>query len=101
MEPSTLAEEQVTELKQLKKDLKQNGASRDEVKAAVDTQFSEWGIEVPVLTEEQRQEIHQIMQEMRQETKVRIDAKFEEWGLEPPARMRPSRVSRKLHGISA
>jgi len=44
LKPASLTEGQVAELKQLKRDLRQSGASREEAEAAIDDKLKEWRI---------------------------------------------------------
>ena len=80
-------------------EMRQAGATREEIKAAVDAQLTEWGIEVPEhppppwmrdLTDAQREQIDQMVQSMKQngashdEIRDAVDAKLQEWGIEVP-----------------
>ena len=107
---SDLTDEQKEEIKTIVEELREDGASREEIKAAVDSKLTEWGIEVPEfkngakrrhppflndLTEEQREEIKDIVQDMREngasreEVKAAVDSKLTEWGIEVPESERP------------
>ncbi len=106
-----LSETQFAELEALVAELREQGASREEIHAAVEAKFEEWGIEMPEppglggdghrgrggmwmhnLTEEQRQAIQEMVQQMRENGASReqiheaVQAKFDEWGIEMPAR---------------
>ena len=105
-----LNETQLAELEALVAELRAQGASRDEIHAAVQAKFEEWGIEMPPpkgfggkghrgghrgmqhLTEEQRQTIQEMVQHLRQNGASReeihqaIQAKYEEWGIDMPVR---------------
>jgi len=101
--PFDLTDEQRAEIRQIVGDMREAGASREEIKAAIDAKLEEWGIEAPQcrgpdpqgfrgapppwwddLTEEQREEIRQVVENMSAETRTKIDAKLEEWGVEVP-----------------
>ncbi len=104
-----LTDEQQTELKSLVEAMKESGATREEIKAAVDALFDEWGIEPPAgkerqgryekgrkagrlwmnqLTEEQRTTIRELIQDMkadgatREEIREAVNALLEEWGID-------------------
>jgi DNA-binding transcriptional regulator YhcF (GntR family) len=95
-----LTDEQREEIKQLIEELKESGASREEIKEAVDAKLVEWNIEIPEgkmpshppwlleLTDEQKEEIREIVEELKdngatkEEIKEAVDSKLEEWGIE-------------------
>jgi ribosomal protein L23 len=99
-----LTEEQQAELKALVQEMKDADATREEIRAAVDALFEEWGIERPDfdgrkgkgkkgkswmgdLTEEQRATIREMIQQMkadgatREEIRDAVKAQLEEWGI--------------------
>jgi len=71
-----LTDDQREELKQTLEDMKEAGATQEEIREAVNAKLDEWGIEVPEnprcsnfmdqLTEEQREELQEKMQELRE-----------------------------------
>lgn len=96
---STLTEEQRSEIMSKIQELKEAGATREEIKAEINAMLEEWGIEPPEfqgpswlddLTDEQKEIIEQKVQEMkesgatREEIRAEITAMLEEWGIEPP-----------------
>jgi DNA-binding transcriptional regulator YhcF (GntR family) len=100
-----LTEGQKQELKQLRQELREAGASREEIREAIRDQLEEWGIEPPErrmgrrgprldLTEEQKQELKQLRQELREagasreEIREAIRDQLEAWGIEPPQHSR-------------
>jgi hypothetical protein len=101
-----LSEEQSAELKALIEEMKNKGATREEIKQAVDALFDEWGIERPPfgdnmgrrpgkngmgwmkqLTEEQRATIRDMIHTMREDGATREDIReavkkqLQEWGI--------------------
>jgi DNA-binding transcriptional regulator YhcF (GntR family) len=102
-----LTDEQKEEIKEIIKELKDNGASKEEIKEAIDSKLEEWGIEVldkgmrqhppwmPELTDEQKEEIKELIDRMRdsgatkEEIKEAIGLKLEEWGIEIPEKPIP------------
>jgi DNA-binding transcriptional MerR regulator len=100
-----LSEQQRSTLKAEIDKLRGRGASRDEIRDAVDQKLQEWGIDPPErrgegpgpghmanLTEEQRDELHKMIDSMREknasrdEIKDAVHQKLEEWGINPPER---------------
>jgi len=96
-----LTDEQREAIEQKVQEMREAGASREEIRAEINAMLEEWGVEVPEfhgptppwlgnLTDEQRAEIDQIVQDMkeagatREEIKAAVDAKLEEWGIEVP-----------------
>jgi Spy/CpxP family protein refolding chaperone len=89
-----LSEEQREELHQLIGELRQQSASHDEIRAAVEGKLSEWGIELPEppleLTREQRQALHAVIFELwtsgatREEIRSAAAGQLEEYGIEMP-----------------
>ncbi len=101
-----LTEEQRQQLRELVKGLREQGAGREEIHAAVEELFAEWGLEMPDgnrfakrrfhhyimknLTREQRRQVRKVVRELRQNGATRkeiYDAVIEllqEWGIEPP-----------------
>lgn len=107
-----LTNEQKQELQDLISGMREEGATREEIKTAVDALFTEWGIDIPdnpghwgqkgrkgrkgfsdpQLTDEQREALRTLIQEMkeaeatRDEIKAAIEALYTEWGLDMPER---------------
>ncbi len=96
-----LTEEQKQELQQLRQELLDSGASREEIHKAIREQLEMWGIEPPErpvgprsprlnLTEEQREELKKLRADLREseatpeEIHDAIRAQLEEWGVELP-----------------
>lgn len=93
-----LTDDQRDILKSTIADLREAEATREEIRAAVEALYAEWGLEMPVrdgrlsdfLTEEQQAELEALVQGMkdagatREEIKAAVDALFEEWGIERP-----------------
>lgn len=93
-----LTDEQQEILRTTIADLRAADATRDEIHAAVEALYAEWGLEMPerdsrwgdLLTEEQQAELKALVQELkdadatREEIKAAVDALFEEWGIERP-----------------
>lgn len=93
-----LTEEQQEELKTLIKNMHDQDADRQTIHEAVQAKLDEWGIERPEhpprfggqLTEEQKAEMKNLIQSMRDQDADRKDiheavkAKLKEWGFEPP-----------------
>ncbi len=94
-----LSEEQRQQVRSLIKELKASGATREEIHAAVNEMLDEWGIEAPErprqdrrpqLTEDQRQELRELMESMKEQGKSReeihqaVTGLFGSWGIEPP-----------------
>ena len=95
-----LTEDQREEIKQIINDMREDDASREEIKEAIDSKLGEFGIEVPEkkmpqrqpwmqdLTDGQREEIRQTVEELREvgtsreEIKETINSKLTEWGIE-------------------
>jgi DNA-binding transcriptional regulator YhcF (GntR family) len=102
-----LTDAQEQEIQQLIQDMKDSGASREDVMNAVKSKLAEWGIEpcerhelrnqpwTLNLTDSQRREILQLVQEMKeagssqQEIRKTVDAKLEQWGIKIPERQQP------------
>ncbi|MCW4042229.1 MAG: heat shock 70 family protein, partial [Candidatus Bathyarchaeota archaeon] len=92
-----LSDVQLEEIKDMVQDMHENGASKEEIKAAVESKLTEWGIEVPKfeqsrlppwwseLTDEQKEEIITIKEELREagaskeEIRDAVKTKLEEW----------------------
>jgi len=100
---SQLTGEQKTEIQQLTESMKDSGATPQEIRDAVCAKLQEWGIQPPEdnggrhelpwmskLTDEQKTEIQQLMQSMRdsgatqEEIRDAVSAKLQEWGIELP-----------------
>lgn len=103
-----LTEDQKAELQSAVESLREQGATREEIHAAVAALFQEWGIEMPEnfagrmgkrgrkgeqcpqLTEEQREQLHTTIQSLRdadatrEEIHAAAQELFETWGLEMP-----------------
>jgi len=97
-----LSDVQREEIKDMVQDMRENGASKEEIKAAVESKLTEWGIEVPKfeqsrkpqwwseLTDEQKEEIITIKEELieagasNEEIRDAVKMKLEEWNLEIP-----------------
>ncbi len=110
-----LSDIQREEIKDMVKDMRENGASKEEIKVAVESKLTEWGIEVPEfegkfkkgakgrhppflndLTEEQRKEIKDMVKDMREngaskeEIRDAFKMKLEEWNIEIPKKPMPT-----------
>jgi hypothetical protein len=91
-----LNEEQRKEIRQLIGELRQQGASQDEIRTAVEGKLTEWGIDLPKpppeLTLEQRQALHAVIFELWQggatheEIRSAAAQQFESFGLQVPER---------------
>ena len=81
--------------------MKEAGCNREEIRAEIRAMLEEWDVKVPGhhgprprwlgdLTDEQREEINQMVKDMkeagagREEIKTAVDAKLEEWNIEVP-----------------
>jgi uncharacterized protein (UPF0147 family) len=102
---SQLTDEQKAQMQQLVQSMKDSGATQQEIRDAVNAKLQEWGIQAPQdnggqprqppwmsqLTDEQKQEIQQLMDSLRQsgatpqEIRDAANAKLQEWGIEVPA----------------
>lgn len=92
------------------KSLKEEGATREEIRETIAPMLEELGIELPeprenLLTEEQRAEIQTLVEGLKEEEATReeiraaIAAKFEEWGIELPEPQNDRRrISRRRIG---
>ena len=103
-----LSDVQRQEIKGMVQDMRENGASKEEIKAAVESKLTEWGIEVPKfeqirkpqwwseLTDEQKEEIITIKEELieagasNEEIRDAVKLKLEEWNLEIPKKPIPT-----------
>ena len=103
-----LTDEQKSTLRSTVETLREQGATREEIRATVDALFVKWGIERPSrngkfgkggahgaranLTDEQRETVQATVQEMRandasrEEIRAAIKALFDGWGIEMPER---------------
>jgi DNA-binding transcriptional regulator YhcF (GntR family) len=98
-----LTEEQRDAIHQMVMEMRETGASREEIHAAVREMLEGWGIEVPEhphrgrmreimgrLTEDQRDAIHKMVMEMREagasreEIRAAVREMLEGWGIELP-----------------
>lgn len=98
-----LTEDQREEIRQMVTEMREAGATREEIHAAVHAKLEGWGIEIPdhpgrghrrqvmeQLTEEQREELHQMVMEMREADATReeihaaVREKLQAWGIELP-----------------
>ncbi len=99
-----LTEEQQAELEAMIDEMREDGATREDIREAVHAQLEEWGIDAPEpgegggrrppfwgeLSEEQRAELREMIDEMREDGATREDireavhAQLEEWGIELP-----------------
>jgi Spy/CpxP family protein refolding chaperone len=102
-----LSEEQIDELHGMVTEMREAGATREEIRAAVHEKLTGWGIEVPEhpgcgerrghrgeifkqLTEEQRKAIHDMVREMREaeatreEIRAAVREMLESFGVEIP-----------------
>ena len=104
---SDLTDEQKEELTATMNQLREDGATREEIREAVTAKLTEWGIEVPEenphpmprwlqnLTEEQKVELQNLMDELKEkgasheEIRTQIDAKLQQWGIEIPEQPMP------------
>ncbi len=104
---SQLTDEQKEELQQLIQSLTDSGATRDEIRDALNAKLQEWGIQVPEqsgphqghfpwmsqLTDDQKEQIQQLIESLREsgatqeETRDAVNVKLEEWGIELPEDM--------------
>ena len=102
-----LTDEQKEELTATMNQLREDGATREEIREAVTAKLTEWGIEVPEenphpmprwlqnLTEEQKVELQNLMDELKEkgasheEIRTQIDAKLQQWGIEIPEQPMP------------
>jgi Spy/CpxP family protein refolding chaperone len=99
---SELTEEQQTELHEMIRTLRDEGAGHEAVRDSVHAKFEEWGIDTPdfpafpkfhgvadPLTDEQRTELDALMKQARENGKSAneiheaVRAKLDEWGIEP------------------
>jgi hypothetical protein len=89
-------------------DMHENGASREEVKTAVESKLTKWGIDVLTfeqsrlppwwseLTDEQKEEIITIKEELieagasKEEIRDAFKMKLEEWNIEIPKKLMPT-----------
>ncbi len=96
-----LTEEQRETLQDMISEMREDGATREEIREAVHEQLTEWGIELPEpgrrtppywddLTEEQQNEIRELINEMREDGATREEIRdavhdlLEDWGIEIP-----------------
>jgi len=102
-----LTDEQRQEIRDLLEEFRESGETREEVKVAIDSKLTEWGIEVPEegmrkrppwmpeLTDEQKEKIKELVEELKEsgatkkEIKEAVGLKLEEWGIEIPERPNP------------
>ena len=102
-----LTDAQKEEITTTMNELRENGASREEIREAITAKLTEWGIEVPEdnphpmprwlqnLTEEQKAELQNLMDELKEkgasheEIRAEIDAKLQQWGIEIPEQPMP------------
>lgn len=90
---------QQQEIKQLIQSLRDQNATQEEIKTAVDAKLNEWGIERPAkgqgdefsgLSEEQREQLKTTVENLcdqgadRKEIRAAVKALYAEWGLEMP-----------------
>ncbi len=103
-----LSDVQREEIEDMVQDMHENGASKEEIKAAVESKLTEWGIEVPKfeqprkpqwwseLTDEQKEEIITIKEILieagasKEEIRDAIKMKLEEWNIEIPKKPIPT-----------
>ena len=105
-----LTEEQQAEMKIMIQTMKDDGASRKEIRDAIHGKLEEWAIELPMrgeyhrfrglgdqLTDAQRDELHALAQHMkedrasRKEIRDAVHAKLNEWGVKCPEGHGPRR----------
>jgi len=96
-----LTDEQKTELKTLVDGLKASETAKEDVRAAVEAKFTEWGIELPerptiasrfgdALTEDQAVELNALVAGLQEgaatheDIHAAVDAQLETWGIELP-----------------
>ena len=94
-----LSDDQRQKLRDTVTALREQGATRQEIRAAVDALFAEWGIERPQpgdhangpqLTDEQREQLHTTVQGLREQDATpeeihdAVAALFQEWGIDMP-----------------
>jgi hypothetical protein len=105
---SNLTDEQKEEITTTMNELRESGATREEIRDAITAKLTEWGIEVPKdnlhpmprwlqnLTAEQKIELKNLMDELKEkgasheEFKAEIDAKLQQWGIEIPEQPMPT-----------
>jgi len=100
---SELTEAQQTELHELMLTMRDDGASREEIRDAVHAQLEEWGVELPEhpnvidrfgdqLNDEQKDELEALIQTMKDEgaghkaIRDALHAQLKEWGVDIPTR---------------
>lgn len=100
---SELTETQQAELQELIQTMREDGASRDEIRDAVHAKLDEWGVELPEhpmiidrlgdqLTDEQIAELEELVQTMKdeganhKEIRDAVHSKLAEWGIDTPNR---------------
>lgn len=100
-----LTEDQQAELMALIEGLRASETSRADIRAAVDAQLTEWGVERPergldaLLTEDQETELRTLVDGLkasdvsRADIRAAVDAQLEAWGIE-----RPEGLHRGGHG---
>jgi hypothetical protein len=98
---ASLTDEQKTELKTLVDGLKASETAKEDVRAAVEAKFTEWGIELPApptiasrfgdaLSEEQGVELNALVDGLREaeasheDIHAAVEAQLETWGIELP-----------------
>ncbi|MFP4460211.1 MAG: FlgD immunoglobulin-like domain containing protein [Candidatus Zixiibacteriota bacterium] len=98
-----LTESQRTEIREMVQSMREDDASREEIREAVHARLESWGIEVPEegcgprhrhmpfmdeLDESQRTEIREMVQSMREDAREEIceavHSRLESWGIEVP-----------------
>jgi hypothetical protein len=103
-----LTDAQKEELTATMNQLRENNATREEIRDAINAKLTEWGIEVPKedphpmprwlqnLTADQKAELQNLMDELKdkgashEEIRTQIDAKLQQWGIEIPEQPIPA-----------
>ena len=100
-----LTKEQQETLKDLRKEMREDGASQEEIREAARAQLGKWGIETPnasskkpkaafwsELNEDQAAEMQEMIEKMRKssqdEVRDAVKAKLDEWGIKSPEKDR-------------
>lgn len=113
-----LTDEQKTELKTLVDGLKASETAKEDVRAAVEAKFTEWGIELPerptiasrlgdALSEAQATELNALVDGLRaseasrEDIHAAVETQLETWGVELPEKPEPNMAPRGGRGHHA